>query len=65
MMMRWDLVTALALIWTAIATPVEVAFLAPSLTALDALFLINRLIDLIFVLVRRAAPCTARSRGLR
>jgi hypothetical protein len=48
-MAYWDLVTALALIWTAIATPVEVAFLESPTTALDALFIINRMIDLVFV----------------
>ena len=45
----WDGVTALALIFTAIVTPFEVGFLPSAETPLDALFLINRLLDCIFV----------------
>lgn len=41
----WDGVVAFALLFTAIITPYEVALLPPNL---DALFWINRLIDLIF-----------------
>ena len=40
---RWDLFTGLALIFTALITPYELAFLEPEL---DALFYVNRLIDL-------------------
>ena len=48
----WDLVAMIALIFTALVTPYEVAFLIPPpmeerLT--DPLFLINRVVDLIFV----------------
>jgi len=47
----WDLTTSLALIFTAIVTPVEVAFVSMALDRWrDPLFLINRLIDLIFLL---------------
>ena len=45
----WGCVTALTLIFTAIVTPFEVGFLPSAETPLDALFLINRLIDGIFV----------------
>ena len=47
-MKRWDALTALVLIFTAFATPFEVAFLRPS--APDALFVINRLVDAVFLL---------------
>ena len=45
----WDIVTAVALIFTALVTPFEVGFLSPSTSAADPLWLINRLIDLVFV----------------
>ena len=45
----WDGVTSLALIFTAIVTPFEVGYLPPATTAENGLFLINRLIDGIFV----------------
>ena len=44
----WDLTTSIALIFTALVTPYEVALLEPAETAARALFIINRLIDLIF-----------------
>ena len=45
----WDLITGLALIYTAIVTPWEVAFVEPSKSALDPMFIFNRCIDMIFV----------------
>ena len=45
----WDLVTGLALLFTAIVTPWEVAFAKPPTTALESMFLFNRFIDSIFV----------------
>merc|ERR1740138_2011076 len=42
----WDKVVFIALIFTAILTPFEVAFLK---TRLDLLFWINRAVDLIFI----------------
>ena len=45
----------LCLIFTALVTPVEVAFLK---TQIDTLFFINRVIDLIFVVVRASWPWT-------
>jgi potassium voltage-gated channel Eag-related subfamily H protein 7 len=48
----WDLVTMLALLFTAVVTPFEVSFLsAPQKwEEVDGLFLVNRLIDLIFII---------------
>lgn len=43
---RWEYVTISLLLWTAVVTPFEVGFLA---TNIDALFFINRLIDLCFL----------------
>ena len=45
-MRRWDMVTILALFFTAVVTPYEVAVLE---TSLDALFVANRFIDAVFV----------------
>ena len=61
MMMRWDMVTAMALVWTAIATPYEVAFLASADTAADFLFITNRMIDLVFVLDMRERDPNSQS----
>ena len=46
----WDVVTMLALVFTALVTPFEVSFLsAPTKWAdIDMLFILNRLIDVIF-----------------
>jgi|TARA_B110001469_G_C9390821_1_gene201716 hypothetical protein len=41
----WDIVTALALIFTGLVTPFEVGFLSSAESPLEALFLINRLLD--------------------
>ena len=41
----WDIVTALALIFTALVTPFEVGFLPSAESPLEALFLINRMLD--------------------
>ena len=43
----WDAVTSIALIITALVTPFEVAFLENE--GVDALFVINRVIDVIFI----------------
>jgi len=45
----WDTVTSLALIFTALVTPYEVGLLPPSESASEPLFIINRVIDFIFV----------------
>ena len=48
---RWDVVTSLALIWTATITPFETAFIPPVLGPLafrDFWFLSNRCLDVIF-----------------
>ena len=44
----WDGITVVALIFTALVTPYEVAFLPPSASVLDPMFLINRSVDGIF-----------------
>eukprot|EP00937_MAST-01D_sp_MAST-1D-sp2_P005892 g5892.t1 len=44
---RWDLVMVVCLIFCALVTPYEVAFLK---TSLNPLFVVNRIIDLLFVL---------------
>ncbi|KAI8916565.1 hypothetical protein DFJ77DRAFT_483323 [Powellomyces hirtus] len=44
---RWDMLSLLLLFFTASVTPFETAFL-PSTTTIDMLFLINRVVDLIF-----------------
>jgi len=46
---RWDIVTSLALFFTALVTPYEVALLPTATEWYDTLFLINRFVDLIFV----------------
>jgi hypothetical protein len=46
-----DAVAFVALLFTAVVTPVEVAFM-PVPTSVDALFVINRIIDIIFIIVR-------------
>jgi hypothetical protein len=45
---HWDIVTMLCLVFTALVTPVEVAFLE---TNLNLLFALNRVVDLIFIMV--------------
>ena len=45
---RWDLSVAVALIFTAIVTPVEVGFLEPSRFANEPLFILNRIVDFFF-----------------
>ena len=61
-MVMWDITTTLALVYTAFLTPYEVAFLDPPKTwaaaVVDPLFLINRVIDLMYA---RARPLSARS----
>ncbi len=47
---KWDIVVVLAVLFTASVTPFEVAFLK---TSLNALFIINRIIDVIFLFVSR------------
>jgi len=49
----WDLVTTIALVFTALVTPFEVAFLKPPLPEerlTDTLFWLNRTIDIIFII---------------
>jgi hypothetical protein len=46
---RWDVLALVCLVFTAIVTPVEVAFI--NKTTLDTLFVINRAIDIVFFIV--------------
>ena len=49
----WDLVTTLALVFTALVTPYEVAFLSPppvSARMTNGLFWTNRVVDMVFIL---------------
>lgn len=48
-MQVWDVVIVSVLLFTALVTPVEVSFLPPPETASDPLFLINRLVDALFI----------------
>ena len=50
-MKNWDLLMAMLLLFTASVTPFEVAFLE---TEVNFLFFLNRLVDLLFFLVRHA-----------
>ena len=45
-MRRWDMVTLVLLLYTAVVTPVEVSFME---TKIDTLFWINRAVDALFV----------------
>jgi hypothetical protein len=45
----WDMTTSLALVFVALVTPLEVGFLDTASSALDPLFLTNRLVDVVFV----------------
>uniref|UniRef100_A0A061SEQ6 Voltage-gated ion channel superfamily n=1 Tax=Tetraselmis sp. GSL018 TaxID=582737 RepID=A0A061SEQ6_9CHLO len=47
-MQHWDLLIAVLLIFTAVVTPYEVAFLQMN-SPLDALFIINRIVDFSFI----------------
>lgn len=63
----WDVVTACALCYTALLTPFEVAFLPAPKTVTDPWFLVNRLLDAIFLvdLVLQVPPaCTTRASAL-
>ena len=46
----WDALTAMALIFTATITPYEVGFLPTADSLLNPLFLLNRVVDVIFIL---------------
>ena len=44
----WDVVTALACLFTAIVTPYEVGFMQPSTSPSDGVFILNQLVTVIF-----------------
>jgi hypothetical protein len=70
-MPNWDVVTSIALIFTAIMTPVEVGFMdIPADRWADGLFITNRCVDIIFILdvlmqffIMCASPCCPRAVG--
>ena len=48
---QWDILTSIALVFTALVTPFEVSFLPPPTTdSLDVLFYVNRAVDVIFLI---------------
>ena len=46
----WDLTTMLALVFTALFTPYEVAFMGPPTSFTDRVFVVNRAVDVIFII---------------
>ena len=48
-MTYWDIIVMLALLFTAIVTPMEVSFMPPTGACVTPLFLINRFVDLVRV----------------
>eukprot|EP00966_Prymnesium_polylepis_P203467 4713933-Prymnesium_polylepis.1 len=48
-LIAWDIVIGVVLAFTALITPFEVAFLPSPTTAADPLFLINRFVDMLFI----------------
>ena len=56
----WDAATAIALIFTALVTPLEVGFLPPATDASNGLWILNRIIDLVFVADMVFQFCTMR-----
>ena len=71
LIISWDIVTSIALIFTAIMTPVEVGFMdIPADRWADGLFITNRCVDIIFILdvlmqffIRCASPCCHHAVG--
>jgi hypothetical protein len=48
-MAYWDTVTMLAIVFTALVTPYEIAYLPMATSATEPLFIINRVMDIIFI----------------
>ena len=46
----WDVIMGLALIFTAVVTPFEISFMPQSCSALAPMFVINRMLDLLFII---------------
>lgn len=46
----WDVVTCTALLFTAVITPYEVGFLPPPESSTEVLFILNRMIDIVFLI---------------
>ena len=49
LLLKWDIVTALALLFTATLTPFEIAFIDQAESPANAWFIVNRVVDLIFI----------------
>ena len=49
-MKLWDVVTCTALLFTAVITPYEVGFLPPPQSSMELLFIVNRIIDIVFLI---------------
>ena len=47
----WDGLTSLALIYTALVTPAEVALCEAAFSPIETMFVINRVIDIIFIII--------------
>tara|TARA_B100000795_G_scaffold269404_1_gene258670 strand:- start:3232 stop:4302 length:1071 start_codon:yes stop_codon:yes gene_type:complete len=46
----WDVVTCSALLFTAVITPYEVGFLPPPESSMEVLFILNRIVDIVFLI---------------
>ena len=53
----WDAAAGVALCYTAIVTPFEVALLPAASSPLDPLFLVNQLVNLIFIIAKNLIVC--------
>ena len=49
LLLKWDIVTALALLFTATLTPFEIAFIDQAESPANSWFIVNRVVDLIFI----------------
>ena len=56
----WDLFNSVVLLYVALSAPFEVAFLEPAGSPLDARFILNRFIDLVFGAVQIAVVVHTR-----
>jgi hypothetical protein len=50
MMPRWEILIAICILFTAFVTPTEVAFLPPPHSSSDPLFVVNRVVDVVFII---------------
>ena len=57
-MQYWEVVTSTALIFTALLTPYEVAFVPPAREVVEPWFIVNRIVDGIFLGLRVSSART-------